>query len=69
VKSLYDFRAVSDLELDGVFYILHKNQKLARISKSSKLWKAWFYKDKFSICENKLSLLLEKCEKYLEKRK
>lgn len=69
MKSIYELQAVSDIELPNVFYIICKKQKIARINKVSNDWKAWFYKDKFSIRNVKLSVILERCENYYRKRK
>jgi Fe-S cluster biosynthesis and repair protein YggX len=69
MNSLFELQAVSDFELDSVFYILRKGKKIVRISQSKDSWKAWFYKDKFSIFKTKLSELLAYCERYYERQK
>lgn len=69
MKSIYELQAVSDIEFQNVFYIICKKQKFARIKQVSNGWKAWFYKDKFSIRDIKLAVILERCENYYRKRK
>lgn len=67
--SIFELQAVSDLYLPEVFYVIHENAKVARISKHPYGWKVWYYTDKYGILRNKLSDALEAAERHYYKRK
>lgn len=69
MNSIYELQAVSDKELKNVFYLLVRQEKIARLFKFCDTWRAWFYIDKFTITCNKLGDLLNYCERYFKRRR